>query len=139
MIDLTSLRTLETDDLYIRHPVTDEPTGWMIKFAGPGHPKTIALEDEALRRRLKSNKDFRLGGRKQDDDIDEVRNTTMASIAGRIISWEPDVAINGQTFAFTQDVAKKLLGDPQMRWLFTQCAEFLAASDSFFSKHPNGS
>ena len=39
--DLTDFDSADTADMLVSHPVTGEPTAWVITFAGPGHPKTI--------------------------------------------------------------------------------------------------
>ena len=134
--DLSSLDALDTADLDVRHPGTGEPTGWVITFAGPGHPQAVAFNERALRKRLRDEREkeqARINGRKwkgEERSVDDVRAENLAFIVDRIVSWTP-VRINGEDIPFSRETAMQLLGDPRKGWLFTQALDFIVADDTF--------
>ena len=51
--DLSDLKSTETDELAIVHPLTGAPTTWVWTLAGPGHPKSIESANIAARDALR--------------------------------------------------------------------------------------
>jgi hypothetical protein len=134
--DLAELDAIDTADLDVRHPATGEPTGWVITFAGPGHPQAVALNERTMRKRLREEREkeqARTNGRKwkgEERSTEEIRAENLGFLVDRIVSWSP-VRINGEDIPFTREAAMQLLGDPRKGWLFTQALEFVVADDTF--------
>jgi hypothetical protein len=134
--DLADLDAIDTADLEVRHPATGAPTGWVITFAGPGHPQVVALNERTLRKRLREDRDkeqARANGRKwkgEDKSPEEIRVENISFLVDRIVGWTP-VNINGQDVPFSREAAMQLLGDPRKGWLFTQALDFVVADDTF--------
>ena len=55
--NLGLLDALDTADLEVCHPATGQPTGWVITFAGPGHPQTVAFNERQLRKRMREERE----------------------------------------------------------------------------------
>jgi hypothetical protein len=135
-LDLSDFDTADTSDMPVAHPLTGEPTTWIITFAGPGHPKTIDLADRRARQQLRDEKakeQARVNGRKwkaEDKTPAEQRAENVEWIADRVVGWTP-VKINGDDLSYSRENAIKLLADPKKGWLFRQCLEFLLAEENF--------
>lgn len=134
--DISAADALDEAQLAIKHPRTEEPTGWVWTFFGPGHPKTIDVANRASRHMLKvaaEKEQARVNGKKwkaEDETVDELRAKNVDNIVARTKDFTP-VKMDGQTIEFTPEAAKKLLLDRKKGWLFSQVIEFLAADESF--------
>jgi len=139
-LDLDELDSLDTVELDVRHPVTDEPTGWCLTFAGPGHRRTIDMANERLRRQQREERERELAkanGHKwkgDDKSPDDIRAETVAFVADRIIAWSPDPTVGGAPLPHSRDAARRLLGDPKKGWLFQQCFDFIKVEENFMRR-----
>jgi hypothetical protein len=112
------------------------PTTWIWTFAGPGHPKTVELENREARDRLHTERQIeqqRINGKKvklPEQTVDEIREKNVNWIVSRLLRWSP-VRINGEDYPFSPENARALLSDRRKVELFTQALEFLAADASF--------
>lgn len=135
--NLGSRRAAQTADLEVIDPETDEPTGWLITFAGPGHPKTVAQEDRQARERIEEERarDQALANGRpwlpssRSKEEREARN--VAFIVDRIVGWTP-VDLGEEHVSFSAEKATEILADPGYAWLYSQCSRFLLAEKSFF-------
>ena len=84
------------------------PTGWFWEFAGPGHPKTEALNNRYARERLRK----------------------AQQIEQALVGWS-DVEIGGKLFAFSPEAAIEFLSHPKRVGVLTQAMEFVASEKSF--------
>jgi hypothetical protein len=113
-----------------------KPTTWVWTFAGPGHPRTVELENRAARERLhqeRMKEQAVSNGRKwkaPDLTPDEIREKNVDWIVDRLLRWSP-VKIDGQDYPFSPENARALLSDRKKVALFTQALDFLTADDSF--------
>lgn len=134
--DLSDFDSADTSEMPVAHPVSGEPTEWVITFAGPGHAKTIDLADRRARQQLREEKakeQARANGRKwkgEEKTPAEQRVENVEWIAERIVGWTP-VKINAEDLPYSRENATKLLADPNKGWLFRQCLEFLLAEENF--------
>jgi hypothetical protein len=144
MFDLGAVQALDTADMQVRHPVTDELTGWTITFAGPGHPQAQEQSERATRQRLSEERQQRealrqgrkwSGGEKTPDDL---RAENVAVVADRVIGWSP-ISLNGTEQPFSRENATRILGDSHYGWLYKQCLDFLAADGSFLPRSATSS
>lgn len=112
------------------------PTGWFWEFAGPGHPKTEALNNRFARERLHKAalmEQAQVNGRKwkaDEEDPAEVRAKNIRDLVDRLVGWSP-VEIGGRDFPFTSENAIEFLSHPKRVGVLTQAMEFLAAEKSF--------
>jgi hypothetical protein len=142
--NLGLLDSLDTADLEVCHPATGQPTGWVITFAGPGHPQTVAFNERQLRKRMREEREkeqAKTNNRKwkgEDKSTEDVRAENLAALVDRIVGWTP-VSINGQDIPFSREMAMQLFGDPRKGWLFSQALDFLVADDSFMPPLPTTS
>lgn len=137
--NLGARRAQETADLNVLDPKTDEPTGWLITFAGPGHPQTVTQEDRQIRERLDEENAQRQAlangtpwkPSQRSRQEREARN--VAFVVDRIVSWT-SVDLDGEEdVKFSAETATRILDDPQMAWLYGQCSRFLLAEKSFIA------
>jgi hypothetical protein len=118
--------------------VNDKPTNWKWRFAGPGHPQTIAYNERQARERLHRDaqqEQARVNGRKwkaPEQTTDEVRAQNIEWILSRLLGWSP-VKMNGEDYLFSRENAKALLLD-QRKPFFGQAVEFLADEKSFMQR-----
>ncbi|MHA6690599.1 branched-chain amino acid ABC transporter [Devosia sp. A449] len=112
------------------------PTGWVWEFAGPGHPKTEALNNRFARERLLKSaqvEQAQVNGRKWKADQDEpaeVRAKNIADLVERIVGWSA-VEIGGKPFPFSAENATEFLSHPKRIGVLTQAMEFVASEKSF--------
>lgn len=138
---------LETYDLPMVIPGTNEPNGWIITLAGPSHPKSQALFDRQARRANKKAADIeraQVMGRKwkgdEDRDPNDVRRDTVASVVARIVGWSPnpDFEDGKGEIAFSDDAAIDLFMDRDKGSYFAQIVEYLSAEKAFLKASVKG-
>jgi hypothetical protein len=118
--------------------VNDKPTNWKWRFAGPGHPQTVAYNERRSRERIHREamqEQARVNGKKwraDEQTTDEVRADNVEWILSRLLGWSP-VKMNGEDYPFSRENAKTLLLD-QRKPFFGQAVEFLADEKSFMQR-----
>lgn len=134
---------METADLHIVSQGTNKRTGWVITCAGPSHPQTIALMDEAERERLNKAAQIeraQVNGRKWkgDEDVDpqESRRKTIRQIVSRIVTWTP-VDFGTGPIEFSPKAAVELFMDPAKGAYFGQLVDFITAERAFMKDSAN--
>jgi hypothetical protein len=126
----------DTAELHIVKPGTNIRTGWVITLAGPGHPQTIEMNNEAERERLHRSQEIeraQVNGRKwkgEDEQPDQSRRKFVSRITGRIVSWTP-VDFGAGAVEFSQENAIKTFMDPKKGAFFGQVVDFLTAERAF--------
>lgn len=121
----------DTAEMEVRHPVTGAPTGWIITFAGPAHPKQIALQDDLIKRsqrEQKAIKQARVNGKTwkaEERTPDDLRRENAEIIAKQIVGWRGAVA------PFSEAAAVAMLMDPRYFKLVAQITDFLAEEKDF--------
>ncbi|MEY9466287.1 hypothetical protein ABH973_006700 [Bradyrhizobium ottawaense] len=135
-LDIGGLDAQDEATLDIKHPKTEEPTGWTWTFYGPGHPITIALADQVGREQLRiarEKEQARVNGKKwkaDDEPIDALRKRNIDSIVKRTKSFTP-IKLDGKLIEFSADNARMLLSDQRKSWLFKQVTDYLKEDESF--------
>lgn len=115
------------------------PTGWFWEFAGPGHPKTEAMNNRFARERLRKSAQIeasQVNGRKwkaEQEDPDELRAKNIADLVERIVGWS-EVEIGGKAYPFTPESAAEFLSHPKRVGVLTQAMEFVASEKSFMPR-----
>lgn len=132
--DIESLDAIDQADMVV---LSDgRPTSWIWTFAGPGHPKTVALANKVSRERLRKEQEqeqARVNGRKwkgDEETPDQLKERNADFIVERLLGWSP-VKFGGEPYPFTTENARKLLLDPRKGALAMQALEFLADQRSF--------
>lgn len=134
--DLSALIPEDTSPLYIVVPGTNKRTGWVITLAGPGHPKTVALNNETARKQLlleQRIENARVNGRKfksEDKQPDEQRREFIESLVARMVTWTP-IKIGDEAFEFSDKIAVDLLSRPVMGPYVAQIVDALIAEGAF--------
>ena len=137
LFDLGSITAADTVPLTMRHPITRQATTWVLTLAGPGHPETLAVRNEATRERLEEERAkevARANGRRWDGpeiDPDRDRAVGIARAARRIVGWSP-VTINGVPFPYSRENAQALLTHPDHQWAADQIFNAFADDAAFF-------
>ncbi|MHA6731749.1 hypothetical protein [Devosia sp. A369] len=112
------------------------PTGWFWEFAGPGHPRTEALNNRLARERLRKSalmEQAQVNGKKwhaDKDEPDELRAKNIADLVDRIVGWS-EVEIGGKPFPFTPEAAIEFLSHPKRISVLTQAMEFVSSDRAF--------
>ena len=113
-----------------------EPSGWVWRMAGPGHPATLAADDRITKRALKISKEqeqARVNGRKwkgEDDTPEAMRERSVDYIVARTLGWNDDMVIGGKPFPFSAENARLALTKPASSF-FDQASEYLKDESSF--------
>jgi len=137
--DLDELKSTDTAELAIVHPVSNQPTTWIWTLAGPGHPKSVEAANKAAREslRIARLREQAQANRKKwiepERTPDEMRRENAEAFAVRVLEWTP-VKMNGADFPCSQEAVVKLLLDPSFGKVYTQLLEYFASDDSF-TKH----
>lgn len=127
---------MDTADLHVVKPGTNKRTGWVVTFAGPGHPKTIALNNETSRKQLdeaKRIKQQQANGRKvkiDDEQPEENRREFIEGLVARIVTWTP-VDFGEGPVEFSDQAAVTLLLDPKKGSYVAQFVDFLIDDRAF--------
>lgn len=138
--DLSTLASADEADLEIVD-ADGRKTGWTWTFSGPGHPATIAIDNEQNARyveREKAKERAQVNGRKwkgNDDSADELRARSIAYIVARLLRWT-DMVMEGAPFPCTPDNARKLLADRRFGLVYDQANGFLIEERSFTKRSP---
>lgn len=146
-VDLSASLPRDTGTLYIVVPGTNKRTGWEIVFAGPGHPKTVAQNEELSRASLDKAERIEMAqvnNRKWKGDgkqVSDVRKENVDWVLGRILSWTPvkfaqfhdgaPVELPADATQEQRKLAADLLGQPYMNAYFIQMTEYLGDQASF--------
>lgn len=111
-------------------------TGWVWTFAGPGHPATIAADNDQNARwldREKAKEKAQVNGRKwkgSDETPDELRERSINYIVARLLRWS-EMTMEGAAFPCTPENARKLLSDRRYGLVYDQANGFLIDEKSF--------
>jgi hypothetical protein len=141
--DLGSVVVRDVAPLTITHPTTGQPTTWVLEIAGPGHPATIALNNDLARERLAEARDqtmARVNGRKwkaPETDPEADKREGAKRWSRRIVGWSP-VTLNGAPFPYTPENAAALLTEPGYGWVATQFWDLMAADAGFIETSAKG-
>jgi hypothetical protein len=134
--DLSDLKSTETDELAIVHPLTGAPTTWVWTLAGPGHPKSIESANIAARDalRLTRLREQAVVNRRKwiepDRTPDDMRRENAESFATRVLGWTP-IKLNGADYPYTRDNVVGLLLDPSFGKVYLQLLEYFNSDESF--------
>ena len=134
--DLSDLKSTETDELAIVHPLTGAPTTWVWTLAGPGHPKSIESANIAARDalRLTRLREQAVVNRRKwiepDRTPDEMRRENAESFAIRVLDWTP-VRLSGNDYPYSRENVVKLLLDPSFGKIYLQLLEYFNSDESF--------
>ena len=128
--DIAALAALDEADLEIIDG-DGKKTGWIWTFSGPGHPATIAADNEQSARfiaRETAKERAQVNGRKwkgDEESVEEIRARAINYIVARLLRW------SGVDDPCTPDNARKLLADRRMGLLYDQANGFLLEEKSF--------
>lgn len=133
--DIAALAAVDEADLHIVD-AEGRRTGWVWTFAGPGHPATVAIDNEQNARyvaREQQKERSQANGKKwkgADETPEELRERSMNYIVARLLRWSP-IDLGGEPFAFSAENARKLLADRRYGLLYDQANTFLLEEKSF--------
>jgi hypothetical protein len=138
-VNLAGQTFLQTAELQMMMPGTNEPSGWVLIMAGPSHPQSVEYFDKMARRANKRAGDIeraQVNNRKwkspdEDRDPEDVRRDTVAGIVSRIVSWSPDPDFGQGPIGFTPDAAIDLFMDRSKGAFFVQVVDFLTGEKAF--------
>lgn len=131
---LDDLNSADTGEMTVI--INGRPTDWKWYFAGPGHEKTVELNNRLARDRLHRERQIeqaQVNGKKYkspEESVDEIRARNVENVVARLLGWSP-IEIDRQPFEFSAEQARKLLLDPKKIGLLAQALDFLADEASF--------
>jgi hypothetical protein len=135
--DINDLDAIDQADMVIL--AKGRPTNWVWTFAGPGHPKAVALSNRLSRERLRKEAEqeqARVNGKKwkaEQDSVDELARQNADIIVERLLGWS-SVQMAGEDYPCTPENARKLLLDPKKGSLALQALEFIGDQNSFLQR-----
>jgi hypothetical protein len=134
--DLSAVDAQDEGALVIRHPKTQEPTGWIWTFYGPGHPVTVDLSNrvaQAALKRAAARRQAQVNGKKWKEDeesLDQLRAENVDNIVTRTKGFTP-IKLDGQLIEYSADAARQLLLDRKKGWLLEQITDYLKDEANF--------
>ncbi len=140
VLDLSAAQPRESHSLAILFPGTKKPTGWTIELAGPAHPQTVALMDEASREFIERQDAIefaQVNGRKWKGDqtsAEDRRRRNVSMVCRRIIGWSPNPVfrfVSPEPIAFSVEAATNLFLRPDMAGFFSQVTDYLNSEAAF--------
>lgn len=140
--DLSSFLPSDTGDLHVVIPGTNKPMGWVITLAGPGHAKTIALNNEGSRKRLHRQSEIeraQVNGKKwrvEEQTPEESTRDFVAGLVARIVTWTP-IKLGSETIEFSESAAIDLLLRPEMGHYVGQIVDYLVGERAFMKGSAN--
>jgi hypothetical protein len=132
--DLSELDSADEAEMEVM--ANGQPTGWLWKFAGPGHPQAIAQSNRISREQLakqRAKEQTLANGKKwksESQSPDEVRDSNVSFVIERLLGWS-DITMGGEPYPFNQENARKLLVDRRKGALLQQALEFVFDDNSF--------
>lgn len=136
IFDLSEIATNDTGTLAIRHPVTGEPTSWVLTLAGPGHPAYEEWTAEGQReaaRKARAIEQARANGKKwkaEEADIEEEERKARVRLSRIILGWTP-VRVDGADFPYSRQSAEDLCVSPRWGKVRAQMLEYLNDEKAF--------
>ena len=139
--DIDSLGAVDTAELRIKSR-DGTPTPWVWIIAGPGHPKTIELNDRVtaeMRARQKAQEAARVNGKKWKGDnetVEEARRRNIGNMADRVLGWTPEnVKLAGEPYPFSRENVVRILMDPERGdTIIAQLGDFFDDERSFMKR-----
>jgi hypothetical protein len=137
--DIGELKSTDTAEVAINHPVTGSPTTWVWTLAGPGHQKSIEASNIAARDaiRLQRAREQAVANRRKwvepERTPEEMRLENAKSFAMRVLSWTP-ARINGEDYPFSQENVVSLLMNPSYGKVYIQLLEYFTSDESFTAR-----
>lgn len=138
MFDPNSVQIADTATLTIRHPKDDSETTWRIELAGPGHPATLAVQNETARERMLLDREIetaRVNGRKwkgRDIDPEADRLASLKRVSRRIVGW------TGSAWDYTPANAEALMTEPRFLPYAAQVLDYLGSEAAFIVTSAKG-
>lgn len=123
--DLASIRQSDTATIEITHPVTGDPTGWVIELAGPGHPATLAQRNRMLAK-------ARAAQGKADPTAEQLDADAADFYSARIVGWA-GLSMAGKEISYSPDKAKEIISDYGYSFVKDQINAALSSAASFLS------
>lgn len=115
-------------------------TGWVWTFAGPGHPATIAIDNEMNAQRIArdaAKEKAQANGRKWKGDgetpeeaAERMREQSIGYIAARLLRWS-EIEMAGVPYPHTKENARAILSNRAMGAVLDQANAFLIDERSF--------
>lgn len=136
VFNLDDTTPLETFDYTAKVPGTEDPTTWIVTFAGPAHPKTIKLNNDSSKKALRqkaamdqariNGKKFKVDEKSPEDD----RREFIEGVVARIVTWTP-VTFGGKRYDFNDNDAVELLMHPALGAYVAQFVTVLLEEQTF--------
>ena len=152
VVDLDALAYADVVEYKPKHPdpKVKTPLG-TVKIAGPGHPQTLAAEEDERRRDLEELRDYKLAVQEaielgqevprppeEERTVADIRARNARRLASRIISADFSVSLDGKTVELSRDTAADILSNPRIAWLYEGLAAFLQKRANFIVNSANG-
>ena len=132
-MDLSSLNTAAADEGGVEfvplHPATREPLDMTIKLRS-ANCESVRRKARALLKRLQSNPEFRKDG-PIDPEFAEAQ--AIDRLITCTVSWS-GVVYNGAALDCAAENARRIYGDPGLRWLRDQVSAFVEDQTNFLPK-----
>jgi len=118
-------------------------TGWVWTFAGPGHPATIAIDNEmnayrlardAAKEKAQANgRKWKGDGESPEETAERLREQSVNYIAARLLRWS-DIEMAGAPYPCTKENARAILSNRAMGVVIDQANAFLIDERSFIKR-----
>lgn len=145
IIDLDALAYLDQAEVEIIHPHDPKKTPlFTVVVAGPGHPQTLALEEEERRANLRELEDYQREAKEAIDagkpqpftpearrTVAEIRARNAKALAARIISASGQIKLDGEVIDLNKETAVAVLANPKVPFVFEQISAFVRNRENF--------
>jgi hypothetical protein len=127
MANLSKKRYLETIRHNLRTPDGTKLDSVFI-IAGPSHPARTSHEDRSYVKLARQSN--RAGKLALSEDADEKRQDHVEEMAAAVLGWEK-VDLGDGDVPFSKDAVRKLLGDPDYRWILDDVERVVKGKENF--------
>lgn len=139
VFDLSEIATNDTGTLAIRHPVTGEPTSWVLTLAGPGHPAYEEWSAEGQReaaRKSRAIEQARANGKKwkaEESDVEAEEAKARARLSRIILGWTP-VRVDGADYPWSKQNAEAMCVSQRWNRVRAQILEYMNDEKAFTTR-----
>ncbi|KWT70774.1 hypothetical protein APY04_0835 [Hyphomicrobium sulfonivorans] len=133
-LDLDDLDAIDTAKVEVF--MGDRPTGWIWTFAGPGHPKTIALANRIGREQIQTDRSIAMAQanhkkwKPPEETPDDLLSRNVSLVVDRLLGWSA-ANVGGKPFEFSPENARVILSNPRKGHILMQMLKFLGDDASF--------
>lgn len=123
-VDLAGIRSKQSTEIELRHPVSGDPLGAFVTLASPDHPeRRQARIDIARAQRGRADPDG-------DESVELVDAAALEFLSRIVLGWRR-IKVDGVELDYSPGAVRELLAPDAMRWLTNQILHEAGRTENF--------